>query len=77
MDIEFGLTDEFTNTHYAPLVALSAHYQHQQLLEPLEQVQIRMKIRQFSPVDKLKQVLLSILAGCETLTAFNTHWVES
>ena len=73
MDIEFGLTDEFTNTQYAPLVALAAHYQHQQLLEPLEQVQIRMKIRQFSPVDKLKQVLLSILAGCETLTAVNTQ----
>jgi hypothetical protein len=32
-----------------------------------------MKIRDFSPVCKLQQVLVSILAGCETLTAFNTQ----
>ena len=35
MTITFGFTDELTNTRYAPLAALSAHYQQQQLLEPL------------------------------------------
>ncbi len=73
MDIEIGFTDEFTNTQYAPLVALSVHYQQNQMLAPLQQVQIGMKTRDFDPVCKLKQVLLSILAGCETLTAFNTQ----
>jgi len=73
MDIKFGLTDEFTNTQYAPLVALCAHYQHQQVLVPLEKVALPMKIRVFSPVCKLVQVLVSILAGCETLTAFNSQ----
>ena len=72
MDIEFDLTDDNFNTQYAPMAALFAHYQHNQMLAPLEKVEIRMKIRDFSPVCKLKQVFVSILAGCETLTAFNT-----
>jgi hypothetical protein len=72
MDIEFGLTDGSFNTQFAPLAALSAHYQHTQMLAALEQVDLRMKTRDFSPVCKLKQVFLSILAGCETLTAFNS-----
>jgi len=73
MNIEFDLTDDSFNTQFAPLAALSAHYQHNQMLAGLEQVNLRMKIRDFSPVCKLKQVLLSILAGCETLTAFNSQ----
>lgn len=71
MNIEFGITDEPFNTQYAPLTALIAHYQHNQMFAPLEKVDLQMKIRDFSPVCKLKQILLSILAGCETLTAFN------
>ena len=72
MTITFGFTDELTDPRYAPLAALSAHYQQQRLLEPLTQVQIPMKIREFSPAHKLTQVLLSILAGCETLSEVNT-----
>lgn len=71
MNLEFDLTDDVSNTQYAPLAALSAHYQHHQVLATLEKVDLGMKTRNFSPVCKLKQVLVSILAGCETLTAFN------
>ena len=71
MNMEFGLTDDSFNTQFAPLAALSAHYQHHQVLVPLGEVDFQMKIRDFSPQCKLKQVLLSILVGCETLTAFN------
>ena len=71
MHIEFDLTDSSFNTQFAPLAALSAHYQHNQVLAPLEKVVLQMKSRDFSPVCKLKQVLLSILTGCETLTAYN------
>ena len=71
MSIEIGLTDEITNTQYAPLAVLCAHYQTKQLLDPLRQVQIPMKTRIFSPGDKLIQVLLSILAGCDTLSEVN------
>jgi len=73
MGIEFDITNDPFNTQYAPLAALSAHYQHNQMLASLEKVAFRMKVRDFSPVCKLKQVLLSILAGCETLTAFNSQ----
>ena len=71
MTIEFGFTDEVVNTQYAPLAALSAHYQHNLMLQSLKEVQIRMKERDFSSSDKLIQVLLSILAGCETLCEVN------
>ncbi len=64
MSLEIGFTDEMTNTQYAPLAVLSAHYKTNQLLELLKQVPIPMKRRVFSPGDKLIQVLLSILAGC-------------
>jgi hypothetical protein len=71
MTIEFGLTDGSVNTQYAPLAALSAHYQQNLMLKPLREVQIPIKERDFSPSDKLIQVLLSILAGCETLSEVN------
>ena len=71
MKIEIGFTDEFSNTQYAPLAVLSAHYKANQLLEPLKQVPIPMKPRAFSPGDKLIQVLLSIMAGCGPLYEFN------
>ena len=73
MNVEFDLTDGSFNTQFAPLATLSVHYQHNQMLTALENVDLGMKTRDFSPVCKLKQVLVSILAGCETLTAFNTQ----
>ena len=73
MSIEIGLTDEITNTQYAPLAVLCTHYQAKQLLDPLRQVKIPMKTRVFSPGDKLIQVLLSILAGCGPLYEFNAR----
>ena len=73
MNIEFGITDDTFNTQYAPLAALLANYQHNQVFAPLEKVDLQMKIGDFSPVCKVKQVLLSIFAGCETLIAFNSQ----
>lgn len=72
MTIEFDLTPEICNTQYAPLAALIVHYHQQETLNPLEEVQIPIKSYDFSPASKLEQVFLSIMAGCETLTAFNT-----
>jgi hypothetical protein len=69
MTIELGLTDELCNTQYAPLAALCAHYQQNQVLAPLEEVQIGQKKRDFSSTDKLIQVFLSVLAGCTTTTS--------
>jgi hypothetical protein len=73
MTIEIGLTEELTNTQFAPLAALSVLYQQNHVLQPLETVQIPMKMRDFSSASKLTQILLSILAGCETLYEVNSR----
>lgn len=72
MNLKIDFTSELTNTRFAPLAVLSAHYQAQNILKPLQQVHIPMRSRYFEPVDKLIQVLLSILAGCETLSEVTT-----
>jgi len=72
MELEFGLTTETFNTQYAPLAVLLAYFRQEQVLQPLENVAVKMKTRQFSPTDKLEQVLISILAGCETVSQVNT-----
>jgi hypothetical protein len=71
MILEFGLTDEQRNTEYAPLVALCAHYQEQHWFKELEKVSKHNKERDYRLPDKLIQVLLSMLAGCETLSEVN------
>jgi len=43
MTIEFGLTDGFVNSRYAPLAALAVRHQRNRSLKPLEGVQISMK----------------------------------
>jgi hypothetical protein len=68
MNLEINFTPELTNTHFAPLAVLLALYQDKKLLEPLQQVLIPMRNRYFEPADKLIQILVSILAGCETLS---------
>lgn len=77
MAIEIGLLSEGigvgANTGHAPLAALSAHYQQHETLKPLERVTIGMKTIRYSPICKLQQVLLSILAGCEYLVEVNCH----
>lgn len=72
MTIEIDFTSELTNTRFAPLAALSALYQQQKRLNSLSQVEIPMRKRYFEPASKLIQVLLSILAGCETLSEVNS-----
>ena len=68
MNLKINFTPELTNTHFAPLAVLLALYQDKKLLEPLQQVLIPMRNRYFEPADKLIQILVSILAGCETLS---------
>jgi hypothetical protein len=53
------------------LAALLAHYQAENLLNPLRQVQIPMRKRYFEPADKLIQILVCILTDCATLSEVN------
>lgn len=71
MSIEIRTTKEKINTQYAPIAILLAHYKQNQVLEPLGQVSVKMKSYDFKPQDKLEQVLISILAGCSTLSEVN------
>lgn len=73
MALQFGVTTGAVNSQYAPLAALLAHYRHHERLKPLEQVDITMRKRVFSASDKLQQVLVSLLAGCETLVEVNSR----
>lgn len=73
MTVEIGFTEELINSQYAPLAALSAYYQQHHLLEPLTGVEIPMRKRDFTSADKLTQVLLSILTGCQTLSEVNSR----
>lgn len=72
MAIEFGFTDQYCNTQYAALAAICAHYRHKQVFKPLEQVQNERKERDFRLCDKLIQMFMSALAGCETLSEVNS-----
>jgi hypothetical protein len=71
MSVKFGFSDELVNTQYAPLAALFVHYQQDQVLQPLEQVEIESKVRDFSATGKMMQLFVSILAGCNTLSEVN------
>lgn len=72
MSVEFGFTHELVNTQYAPLAAIFAHYQENQVLQPLEQVEVESKVRDFNATSKLTQLLVSILAGCDSLSEVNS-----
>lgn len=72
MTIEMGLTNELCNTQYAVLAALCDHYRQNQVLRPLERIENQHKERDFRLSDKLIQILLSALAGCETLSEVNS-----
>lgn len=71
MTIKLGLTTDGINTQYAPLAALFSYYQKNRLFAPLDQVKIPMKCRDFTPKDKLLQLFVSMLAGCQTLSEVN------
>jgi hypothetical protein len=73
MPIHFALTDELTNTRFAPVAALAAYYQAQKVLEPLETIGPRSQKSDYRLANQLTQVLLSILTGCEHLSAVNTQ----
>jgi len=72
MKLQFGLTQEYTNTQYAPLAALMAYYEAEKALEPLQSVTSAAQSGDFPPAEKLEEILLSILAGCQYISLVNT-----
>jgi len=72
MVIAFGVTTDSTNTKFAPLVTLAAYYQAQNILGPLQSVTSAAKRGDFTLPDKLMQLFLSIMSGCEYIVEVNT-----
>lgn len=72
MSLQFDSTPELTNTQFAPVAALAAHYEAQNVLEPLHSVTSEAKQSDFTLANKLTQVILSILTGCEFISMVNT-----
>jgi hypothetical protein len=73
MSIKFQVCATAANTEFAPLAALCAIYQRQQCFQPLEQILETTRQGDYSLKDKLLQVLVSMLAGCQTLSEINPH----
>ena len=73
MSLDFGLTEERINSQFAPLAALAYYWQREKLFDPVKEIEINVKKREFSPQDKLLQVLVSILSGCEHLYLVQTR----
>jgi hypothetical protein len=73
MKLQFGRTQELTNTQYAPLATLLAYYQAEKVLEPLQSVTSAPENGDFTLAEKLEQTLVSILAGCEYISVVNTN----
>ena len=72
MKLQFGLTQELTNTQYAPLAALLAYYEAKKVLEPLQSVTSAAQTGDFTVAEKLEQTLISILADCQYISVVNT-----
>ena len=72
MSVEFGKTDELTNTQRAPLGALIAYYDEQKVFEPLKLVTTGTKKGEFELAEKLEQLVLSILSNCHYISEVNT-----
>lgn len=68
MNLDIGFTKERINTAYAPLAVMLARYREQHMLAGLAELTIPMRKRDFTPMDKLLQVAVSVLAGCETIS---------
>ena len=72
MKFQFDTTDELTNTKFAPVAALIAYYEAQNVLEPLQSVTSATRRGDFTLADKLEQVIISILTGCTYISVVNT-----
>lgn len=65
--IECDLFASKTQTSYGPLCALGHHLTQNEVLGPLERVEVPQKTIKHSPKEKITDALLGILAGCSAL----------
>jgi len=72
MRIQWTTTTGYINTQWAPLAVLTLAYHHAGLLQPLQRVHFLSRSGLYSDGDHLVQLIMAILAGCESLVQVNT-----
>jgi hypothetical protein len=72
MNMQFGITNELTNTQFAPVAALIAYFETAKVFAPLQSVPSASPKGKFSTANKLEQIILSILTGCKHISMVNT-----
>ncbi len=69
-----GLSEMKSNTQFAPLAALGYYLQKQDFFAPIrDEVQLGIKTVRHEPYQKLIDCVVSILAGCTSISGINTR----
>lgn len=68
-----GLSQMKSNTQFAPLAALGYYFQKQDYFSPLRGVDLKIKTVYHKPYEKLIDTVVSILAGCTSISHINTR----
>lgn len=71
--IECNLVSDETQTAFGPLCAFGHHLTRNEVLKPLERVDVRQKTVDHSPAQKLTDALIGILPGCSALYELNVR----
>ena len=72
MTVQLGKTEERTNTQFAPLAALIAYFDAQNVFKPLQSVAFTAEKGDNGLGNKLYQVVVSIMCGCTYISEVNT-----
>ena len=72
MTVQLGKTEEQMNTQFAPLAALVAYFDEQNVFEPLRSMASAAEKGDNGLGNKLYQVLISIMCGCTYISEVNT-----
>jgi hypothetical protein len=65
--IDCDLADSETQTAFGPLCALGHYLSREEVLGPLQEIELPQKTVKHSPQEKLLDALMGILGGCRAL----------
>ena len=68
-----GLSEMKSNTQFAPLVVLGYYFQKQDYFSALRGIDLKIKTVDHQPHEKLTDIIVSVLAGCISISQINTR----
>ncbi|MDP6527272.1 MAG: hypothetical protein QF858_00090 [Candidatus Pacebacteria bacterium] len=68
-----GLSEMKSNTQFAPLVGLGYYFQKQDYYSALRGIDLKIKTVDHKPHEKLIDIIVSVLAGCTSISQINTR----